>query len=261
VRLLPLALLAILAAGCTPGRIADAPPTGTAAGFPNHTAVQVRALVEASVARVTSYRSEARLETVINGRDLDVTASLRARLADTLFAVVRGPLGIEGGRGVITADSLFALDRLRGRYYVGPVAVAERYVPGASRPGRLARALLGLEAPPATADWRISAQGTRYILTSPDGAQTWVVDPRLWRAVAVEERAADGRRITRSYEQFETVAGVGGVAGIAVPRRVVMASPDDTASLTVDHRSVTLNPDDLSFPFPIPRDAELVRIR
>ncbi len=244
-----LAVLA-LAAGCSAGpRMTDMPDSGPVAGYPDHSADQIRALVAASVAPVRSYRSEARIEAASGERDLRVSAGLRARLADTLFAVVRGPFGIEGGRALVTPDSFFAHDKLNGRLYVGGVGAAEQYVPGAGTPGALARALLGLDVPEVGPGWTVRPDSGRYVLSGP--GEAWTIDPRTWRALRVEARAADGRPLSRRDSGFVRVGGV------VVPRHVVLASPSDGARLTVEHRDVTLNPPELAFPFDPPLDLDV----
>lgn len=238
-------------AGCSAGpRVTDTPDAGPVAGYPNHTPEQIRALVEASVGRVQAYRSEARVEAESGGRDLRVSAGLRARLADTLFAVVRGPLGIEGGRALVTPDSFFAHDKLGGRLLYGAAGAAERYVPGASAPGALARALLGLDVPDVGPGWTVRPDSGRYVLAAPGGAETWTISPQTWRVLLVQARAADGRPITRRYDDFAAVGGV------VVPRLAVLASPADGATLRVEHREITLNPATLEFPFSPPPDLE-----
>ncbi len=252
--ILPLLALAALASGCTPSRVVGDAPPGNAAGYPTHSAVDIAEAMTASVARVRAYRAESRLDAERNGRSYDVTASVRARMSDSLVAIVRGPLGIEGGRALVTADSFFAIDRLNGRLYLGDVSAAERYVPGAGTPGRLARVLLGLEIPQVGPGWTVRPANGLYILVAPGGTQTWTVDPRYWRATSVAETARDGRRLSRTYADF------GAAGGIVFPRRVVLTSPSDSARLTLEHREVVVNPSDLRLSFSPPDDAEIVRI-
>ena len=253
-RFVPLAALAVLAAACTPASTVRPADPGTAAGYPYHSADDIVLAMEASVARVQSYRAESRLEADRGGRTTDLTASVRARLSDSLVAIIRGPLGIEGARALVTPDSFYAIDRLNGRFYFGGVDAAERYVPGAGERGRLARVLLGLETPVAGPDWSVRPTNGVYVLVSPGGGETWTVDPRFWRATSVTETSADGRRLSRTYADFGTVDGV------VFPRRVVLASPSDTARLTLEHRVVTMNPDDLRLSFSPPADLDRVRL-
>jgi hypothetical protein len=169
-------------------------------------------------------------------------------------AIVRGPFGIEGGRALVTADSFFAIDRLNGRLYAGGARAAEEYIPGAGDRGRLARALLGLDIPEADPGWTVNPANGRYVLVAPGATQTWTIDPRYWRAASVVEVAADGRRVSRTYSQF------GVVDGHVFPQRVVLASPSDSAQLTIEHRDVSFNPPDLRLRFSPSRDLEIVRV-
>jgi hypothetical protein len=50
------------------------------------------------------------------------------------------------------------------------------------------------------------------------------------------------------------------VDGVVVPRRVVLAAPLDTLTVTVEHRQLTLSPADLDLSFRRPTDAEVVRL-
>jgi hypothetical protein len=252
--LVPLAALAVLAAGCTPSATVRDAPVGDAAGYPDHSAEQIVEAMTASVARVGSYRAESRLDAERGGRSYDLTSSIRARLADSLVAIVRGPLGIEGGRALVTADSFFAIDRLNGRLYVGAAEAAEQFIPGAGDRGRLARALLGLDVPEPGPGWTVRPANGRYVLVAPGATQTWTIDPRLWRAASVVEVAADGRRVSRTYSDF------GVVGGLVFPRRVVLASPTDSAQLIIEHREVTFNPVDLRLSFSPASDLEVVRV-
>jgi hypothetical protein len=252
-------LVPLTVAGCSSGPLVrDAPDTATPADFPNHTAEQVLYQLTASAAPVASYRSEADVALVTPDGDRSAGASLRARLADSLYASLRGPLGITVGRGLATADSFFAHDVLDGRLYAGALAAAEGYVPGAGEPGALARTLLGLLVPDPAVAWEVHPEAATYVLTGPadaGGSRRYVVDPALWRVTALDEFAADGTPLTsRRFDAFDTVDGV------VVPRRVVLASPPDGLSVTVEHRQLTLNPPDLVLPFRRPTDAEVVRL-
>jgi hypothetical protein len=252
--LVPLAAIAALLAGCTPSTVVRDAPAGDAVGFPNHTAQQIVEAMSASMASVASYRADSRVDAERGGRSYDLTASIRARLSDSLMAIVRGPLGIEGGRALVTADSFFAIDRLNGRLYAGGAAAAEEYIPGAGDRGRLARVLLGLDIPEADRRWTVSPANGRYVLVAPGATQTWTIDPRFWRVASVVEIAADGRRVSRTYSRF------GVVDGHVFPQRVVLASPSDSAQLTIDHRDVSFNPRDLRLRFAPSRDLEVVRV-
>jgi hypothetical protein len=257
--LLALTLL-VAAAGCTPSGplVRDAPEAETPGQYPNHTAAEVVAAVRASVAAVQSAAADGDLR--VEGPDggQSATFSLRARLGDSLTAVVRGPLGIEGGRGLVTADSFYVADRINRQLVLGPVRAADRYVPGAGSQERIARAALGLLAPDDGVAWSLTAADGRYRLIGrlPGGvgSREYTVDPALWRVTRVLEFDAGGRSAGRqAFEAFDTVEGV------VLPRRVVLEGGGTT--VTLEHRRLVVNPPDLRLRFSRPADYEVVTVR
>ena len=192
-----------------------------------------------------AFESQARVAIHANKLDQRVTATIRARRGDSLLAAVRGPLGIEVARALVTPDSLFALDELQGRLYAGPAAVAERYVPGAAEPEALFGSLVGVLQPDPAVRWEVRTHEGQYVLDDPGPRRrTFVVDPALWRVVRYQERAEDGRVLDdRAFEAFDTLGGV------VVARRVVLRRPVDGASVTIEHRQLALDPGRLRFPF------------
>ena len=257
----PLVLLAVALVGLggcsrTP-LVQDAPTRGPVAGYPNHTLAQIRAAVAASGAAVTSASADGRIALTMNGQDQDATYSVRARLRDSVTVVVRGPLGIEGGRGVVTVDSFLVADRINRRLYLGTVDAVERYVPGAGSPEQAARALLGLLVPDEGVAWTVTPDSGAYHLAGrlPDGSsREMTVDPAYWRVVRVRDTAADGRLLgLQETSAFDTIDGV------VLPRRVHVAAEGLDAVL--EHRQLSVNPDDLRLRFRRPSDYELVPVR
>ena len=244
--------------GCSGPLVRNAPDASAPADFPNHTAEQILYQLRASTAGVAAYRSEARVEIETPDGGQGVGATLRARLADSVSVSLRGPLGINVGRGLVTADSFFAFDGLNGRFYLGPLGVADAYVPGAGAPGALAHTLLGFLQPDPAVPWEVHPDASHYVLTGPEtdgAARRYVVDPAVWRVTELEERAADGALLTsRRFSAFDVVEGT------VVPRRVELARPAEGLSVTVEHRQLTLNPPDLTLPFRRPSDAEMIRL-
>ncbi|MDX1419006.1 MAG: DUF4292 domain-containing protein [Rubricoccaceae bacterium] len=259
-RLLVLGLLsaAAWAAGCSGPLVRNAPDADAPADFPNHTADQVVYRLAQAAGAVAAFSSEARVgfETPEGGQG--VSASLRARLADSVYATLRGPLSITVGRGLVTADSFFAHDLLGERFYLGPLAVADAYVPGAGAPGALGHTLLGLLAPRDGVPWEILADSSAYVLTGPmgdDRYQRYVVDPSVWRVTAFEEYGPGGDLLSRrTFSAFDVVDG------IVLPRRVLLESPRDGLAVTVEHRRLALDPDDLDLAFRRPSEAETIRL-
>ena len=252
-------LAALAAAGCGPTGplVRDAPDGAEAAGYPDHSAEQIVRSVAASVAAVQSASADGDLSVEGPEGSQGASFSLRARLADSVTVVVRGPLGVVAGRGLATPDSFYAADRINRQLVVGPVAAAERYVPGAGSSERLARAALGLLVPEAGVAWSRSSRDGLYTLAGrlPSGAgREYTVDPAVWRVVRVIEFDRAGRATgTVEAEALDTVDGV------VLPRRVRLEGGGTT--LTLEHRRLSVNPADLRLRFDRPGDYEVVRIR
>ncbi len=258
-RLVVLALIVATATGCahTPV-VPDSPAAPT--GFPNHSREQIVAAVAAAVAPIRAASADGTVAIKSGQLDQDATFSLRARLtgrrSDSLTVVVRGPLGIEGGRGLVTADSLFGVDKINRVLYLGLASAAERYVPGAGSPEAAARAVLGLLVPESAVAWNVRADGTRYLLTGDIGGgvrRVYSVDPALWRVVAVREYDRAGQlRGQQDLSGFEMVDGV------PMPRRVHLAASG--SEVTFEHRRIAINPADLRLSFSRP-DYRVVPLR
>ncbi len=254
--------LALVASACGPTRplVQNAPDATPDAAFPGHSVAQIVAAVGASVAPVRTASADGRLAVVMGGRREDATHSLRARLtgtdADSLTLVVRGPLGIEGARALVTTDEFVAADRINRRLYVGPVASAERYVPGAGSPAALARAVLGLLAPDSAEAWTVTPTDSTYILRAPlaaGGTREMTVDPALWRVVRVRDFDGAGTLVgEQEAGAFDTVDGV------VLPRRVRLRAGADEA--VFEHRSLGVNPADLRLRFARPTDYEVFEL-
>ncbi len=265
IRPLAVLLALVVLGGCSHGPLVrDAPDAGPVRGFPDHTAPQIVAAVAASAGRVHAAAVDGRMTFEQDGRSQDATFSLRARFAgtasDSVTLIVRGPLGIEGARGVVTADSLLAADRLHRILYVGPVAAVERYVPGGGSPAQLARAALGLLVPDTTATWTVTPVQTpaesRYVLRAPlpgGGRREVTVDPALWRVVRVQDVRADGAVVGE-----QEVTDFDQVDGVVVPRRV--RAVGGGVEVRLEHRSITLAPGDLRLRFRRPDGYETVRL-
>lgn len=254
-----LLVLCVLLAGCLPrGPLVRDAPEGEAAGYPNHSVDQIVGAVRQSVAPVTHLAADGDLSFTSPQESQSATFSLRARLADSVTVVVRGPLGIEGGRALLTADSVFVINKLSDQFLLGPLSAADAIVPGASIDGRIARAALGLLVPDPDVAWSLTATGGTYQLTGrlADGAgsRAYTIDPAIWRVVRVIEFDASGRQVgMQSVEAFDTVDGV------VLPRQVHLEGSGTTIDLT--HRRLVVNPDDLRLRFVRPQGYEVIEVR
>ncbi len=252
-------VLLLTFAGCSGPLVRNAPDADAPADFPNHTVQQIAYQLAAQQPQVRTFRSEGRLEIETQQISQGAGISIRASLADSVYAKLRGPLNIEVGRALVTADSILAHDKLRRKYYFGPLAVTDRYVAGSGEPGLLAQTLVGLIVPTVTEAMTVDAADQYYHLSVKDGAghlrQHWTIDPALWRVIRMEERASDGTVLTsRVFSSFDTVNN------IVIPRTVELSSPSRGITITVEHQQLTLNPSSITYPFSRPRDVEFISL-
>lgn len=248
------AITLLLVAGCSSGPLVrDAPDLAAPADFPNHTAGQIVLLMETVAARdsIAAFSSQARVAIRSPERDADLSATIRQRAADTLWASARGPFGIEVARALATLEAVEVWDKLNGRLYVGSVAAAAAFLPSAVGTRELFDVLLGRLRPEAAEGWSVRSDSSTYVLTAADGSQRFTVDPAVWRTVRYERFAAGSLVDERTFSAFDLVDGR------VLPRRVALRSPREGGSLTVEHRTLTLNPARLDFPFS-PGDAERI---
>ena len=247
-------LSALWMAGCSGPLVRNAPTERVPDAYPHHTAAQVVERITVSIAAIESYQSEARVAIDSPKLNQSVGASLRARVRDSLTGTLRGPLGISLGRGLTTADSFYAYSGLEGTFYHGGLSVAERYIPGAGVSGALGRALLGLVVPDPATSWRVQPRDGRYLLTSSDNRQRFLVNPALWRIDRVELFTEGKLSMRQTFEAFDQIDG------LAVPRRVVLSAPAQGITLSIEHNKLALNPSDLDLSFKRPRGAEVVAL-
>jgi hypothetical protein len=265
VRSLCLCVICLLvAAGCSSGPLVrDAPDLVAPAAFPNHSAAQVLALMAATAEAdsLTAFSSQANVAIRTPDRSAELSATIRQRAADTLWASARGPLSIEVARARATPDSFAVHDKLRGRLYVGSNGAATQFLPAPVDTRELFATLLGTLRPDGTgAGWTVTADslpnsdGARfYTLADADGRHVFVIDPATWRTVRYEGYA-DGVLVDeRAFSAFDRIDGR------ILPRRISIRNPQENAALTIEHRRLTLNPERLAFPFS-PGDAEVRRL-
>lgn len=249
-------VLLALAAGCSSGPLVrNAPELAAPAAFPNHTAAQIVALMEATAARdaLVAFSSQATLEIRSPERNADLAATIRQREADTLWASVRGPLGIEVARARATPDSFAVLDKLHDRLYLGPVAAAADFLPTSTSTRDLFRNLLGTLRPESGPDWSLRVEDRYYVLDDGATERVFTVDPASWRTVRYEGFEAGVLVDERTFSAFDVIDGR------IIPRRIELRNPRDDTRLTVEQKKLTLNPTDLAFPFS-PGDADVRRL-
>jgi hypothetical protein len=237
--------------------VQDAPDLEDAAGYPNPSAEQIVAAIEASIEPVRLVSADGDLSFTSPQENQNATFSLRARLADSASVTVRGPLGVVAGQGLVTADSVFFSNRLNKEFLLGPLSAAEAIIPGASVDGRAVRAALGLLALEPNVNWTVLAEGGLYRLSGrlPGGtSRSYVVDPAIWRVTELIVFDEQGRESgSQTAEAFDTVEGV------VMPRRVRLEK--DGTIIVLEHRRLETNPADLRIRFRRPTDYQTFVVR
>jgi hypothetical protein len=249
----------LLLAGCSSGPLVrDAPDLTAPAEFPNHSAEQVLARVAAVAAAdsLTAFSSQAQIEVRSPSRDADLSATIRQRAADTLWASARGPLSIEVARALVTEDSFALLDKLNDRLYLGPTRAVAAYFPvsfDTAGPADLFSTFLGT-LHPAGEGWTLrTVDGYYELIDGGPGGRVFTVDPASWRTVRYQH-FVDGQLFDeREFSAFDVIDGR------ILPRRVEVWNPQSETRLTIEHRKLTLNPTTLDFPFS-PGDADVRRL-
>lgn len=173
---------------------------------------------------------------------------MRQQRADSLF--MRFSLfGFEGGRMLLTSDSVFVYDSRNHTLRVGPVAEAQQLLPAPVVSDEVYENLLGLIAPDETTQWTVTSDSSLYYLSNPTDTEKWTVDPSRWRVVRYTRTAPDGRTLeVRRYANFQSHRG------IAIPHSVTFRRPSDDVSAMINYKKIRLNPSGLSFGLNVPSD-------
>ncbi|MEP0548124.1 MAG: DUF4292 domain-containing protein [Rhodothermales bacterium] len=249
----------LLIAGCSSGPLVrDAPDLTAPAEFPNHSTEQVLARMAAVAAAdsLVAFSSQAKVEVRSPSRDADLSATIRQRAADTLWASARGPLSIEVARALVTERDFALHDKINDRLYLGPTRAVAAYFPvsfEADASAELFSTFLGTLHPTGEG-WTIGTVDGYYRLT--DGgpsSRVYTIDPASWRTVRYQH-FVDGQLFDeRAFSAFDVIDGR------ILPRRVEVWNPQSETRLTIEHRKLTLNPTTLDFPFS-PGDADVRRL-
>lgn len=255
-RTTPLLLLALLlAAGCASTRPRGDAPAKLPAGFPNHSAHEIRSHIQRGADTLQAFRARASLTLRSPEQSGQFSSDLRSRRGDSLYLTISPGLGIEAARALVTPDSFFLYDRIQNRLLYGDAAGASRIFPIPLDGDDVFLNLLGLVTPPEGIAWRVDADAAHYYLRDPSGRQTYVVDAARWRVVRYEARSAAGEVIEeREFSEFDRFGA------LYLPRRVVFRRPLEDALAVVYYRDLTLNPGGLSFALRASASAERRRV-
>ncbi len=223
--------------------------------FPNHTHADIQRAVQGRTDTLSAFEGDLRMSLNSPMRDERFRATLRQRRADSLWMNVRGPLGINAARMLVTPDSFYVHNRIDNELAAGPVEAAQQVLPVPMSSERLFQNLLGLLVPPNGPAWSVRADSALYHVEDASGRYTYSVDPSVWRVVRYVERAEDGTVVDERIFTDHTR-----VAGVLLPTRIVLRRPNEGVHALMTYRSITLTPKSLSFPFDVPADVQRVAL-
>ena len=226
--------------GCGSSESARAPGALPSA-FPSHSAAEIRDRIQTPTDTLRRFSGRARVRVRAPEQNRSFNADIRQERADSLF--MRFSLfGFEGGRMLLTPDSVFFYDSRKQTLRVGPVAQAQRLLPAPVASDDVFENLLGLIAPGAQTQWTVTADSAQYRLSNPSGTETWTVDPRRWRVIQYTRSAPDGTVLeVRRFSEFRSVQGV------ILPRVVTFRRPSDDLLARIAYKELRLNPSGLSY--------------
>jgi len=234
----------VVLSGCAGAGSTTAP--GLPDAFPNHSADQIRQQIVGASDTVQSYTAKARVNVRTPQQNQSFNAVVHHRRADSLY--MRFSLfGVEGGRLLLTRDSVFFYDTRNAVLRVGPVQAVQQLFPAPVSSDQFFDNMIGAVAPGARPDWSIESDSTLYYLSDPADRQRYTVDPTRWRVVRYEERSETGTVLQkRLFSDFRPVDG------IVLPARLIFQQPTDDLRAVVTYREMTLNPSDLTFSLNVP---------
>lgn len=234
----------LLLSGCAGSGSTTAP--GLPDAFPNHSSDQIRTQIVGASDTVRSYSAKARVNVQTPQQNQSFNAVVRHRRADSLF--MRFSLfGIEGGRLLLTQDSVFFYDTRNTVLRVGPVEAVQQLFPAPVSSEQFFDNMMGVIAPAARSNWSIQSDSTLYYLSDPADRQRYTVDPMRWRVVRYEKRSDTGTVLQkRLFSNFRSVDG------LVLPGRLMFQHPPDDLRAVVTYKEMDLNPSDLSFRLNVP---------
>jgi len=245
----PLALCVLTAglalSGCSGSRSATGPGAVPSA-FPNHSPDQIRTRIRASADTLERYKANARVSVRTPKNSRSFNANIRQERGDSLL--MRFSLfGMEGGRLLMTRDSVFFYNVRENSLRVGPLADARMLFPGPVTSDRIFSNMLGLISPRASNDWSVEADESLYYLSDPTERRHWVVDPRRWRVIRFTKESKDGTVVEkRHFSKFQKVGGV------VLPHQVIFRRPSQDLMGRIRYENIHLNPKKLSFDLGVP---------
>lgn len=165
-------------------------------------------------------------------------------------------VGIEGGRLLLTQDSVFFFDTRRAVLRAGPASSVRTLIPVPVSSSRLFQNMLGLIAPPRKQDWSLQSDSSYYYLSASSTNVQYVVDPKRWRVVRYQKTTPEGTVLQkRLFSDFRPVDGV------QMPHQLIFRRPNAELSAVVNYRQITLNPSRLSLDLEVPPEVPRTSFR
>jgi len=155
--------------------------------------------------------------------------------------------GVEGGRLLLTRDSVFFYDTRKSVLRVGPVEAVQQIFPAPVSSADFFENMLGLVAPDPSSSWSLQADSSLYYFTGPSDRTHYTVDPTRWRVVRYEEQTPDG-----SILEKRVFSGFRPVEGVLLPDQAIFHRPGSDLRAVVNYREMNLNPKRLSFALNVP---------
>lgn len=242
--LLTLGLTALLVSCSGSASTTEAP--GLPDRFPNHTPGQIRAQILAASDTLDAYAGKARISVRTPDQNRSFNAVVRHRRADSLY--MRFSLfGVEGGRLLLTRDSVFFYDTRKQILRVGPIQNVQQIFPAPVNSEQFFENMLGLIAPAPNVSWSLEADSSLYYLSAHGDREQYTVDPIRWRVVRYEQRKSDGTVVQkRLFSNFRPVEG------LVLPARLIFQRPEAGLRAVVTFKEMDLNPPDPSFGLNVP---------
>ncbi len=181
-------------------------------------------------------------------------AEISHRSADSLLMIFRiQGFGIEGGRLLVTPDSLFFYDR-----FSQTLRTAESNHPALPSFFSVQNALgkmLGFVRPPRGVNLKIRSSRDGLVLEDSLLHRTYAVDPNYWRVVHMTQHDSLGTLMEAlHYDNFFDVNGS------YFPRQVIYRNPLENTNAILNYRSLAVNDSIPSMSLDLPIDTERVEL-
>ncbi len=217
--------------------------------FPNHSAEQIISQLRGAPENIQGVFAKTSVKVRSPERNAGFNANISHRRNDSLFMSVRVTFGIEAAKALVTPDSFFVYDRIKKKVYYGHVSNARDHLPIPVGNEGMMNTLLGYELPSPGLRWIVSSDSATYKLTSPDGRESYSIDPTIWRVTEHLISDDDTVQEFRKYSDFVPRDG------FLFPENLEFGQPEKNSSASIRIRSLEVNPNDLDFEFNVSSSA------